>query len=49
MDEAMVFDRGYILDGTLADVLCLVCGPCIQANPHARTIPTFDCCHSGTI
>jgi hypothetical protein len=49
MDKAMVFDRGYVLDDTLAEILCRVRVPCVQANPNARTILMSDCCHSGTI
>jgi hypothetical protein len=48
-DEAMVFDRGYVLDDTLAEFLCRVRGACVGANPTARTILLSDCCHSGTI
>jgi hypothetical protein len=42
-DEAMIFDKGYIIDDTLQDI--------VRANVHgnAKILLLTDCCHSGSI
>ena len=42
-DEAMVFDKGYIVDDDLAKILRE------NANGKTRIILLTDCCHSGSI
>jgi hypothetical protein len=48
-DEAMVFNKGYILDDELSDYLARNRSLAVKKNPNARTVLISDCCHSGTI